>query len=165
MKTTEMDYNKKTEIKIKLDMTEKDWKNYAFSTYHFIDNNLIDGSMFYTFLFGNSDAEKSVSRGIWKTALVKLDGVELIIPYNQYKEDTKKSCLFNAFVGDEMFVFSNEEAVKISAYFFLSHILFAGRFGSFINHNGGIDYLGKLLSKLKYELYEEIGDNAYRLLD
>lgn len=162
--------NSNLKIEINLKPTEKNYNSPGMIAYHFIDLNMIESTNFYKLFFGNKEAEDVVYRGIWDVAYIKINNVELLVPYNKLKKEPTKSCLFGAFTGENMHILTNEDAIKIAACYILLVLIFHSHQKGFtlqFNSIYGDNQLIELAGKLKNELYSDeiIGRSAFNLLD
>jgi hypothetical protein len=109
--------------------------------------------------------------GIVPIYKVKIDNILLIIPLNQLEDDSEKCSLSHSFTKNPSYILTKEQGLKITACYFLSWIVYLyeqmALCTRFVDENGGLDYVAKLQTKFKYEIYNEetIGDLAFDLLD
>ncbi|MCB9336053.1 MAG: hypothetical protein H6586_07880 [Flavobacteriales bacterium] len=90
-----------------------------------VDNKLEEDTSFKHFLFGNGH-NQAAKEEFHKTALLIINGKEILIPYNILKSNHHESVLYNFFLSKE-FIFPTEEAVVITAAYIFNTLVLNGK--------------------------------------
>ena len=136
---------------------------------HVIDMQITDGELFHTVLFGQEEDER-VFRGIWNVAIVTINDIPMLVPFNIIDGDNGKSMLFNPYTN-ESFVFTNVQAVLTMASFMYSIINFysedSSNFKKYVEYTSGDFDIDAFHYILKSFVYEQDDDkmNSFKLLD